>query len=118
MVRNRRILQLQVLKYFLYPIHPKFYYVPFMESELHPVNTLKSVSSCHLVLDQKSYPEVTIRGPGYTFPPNFHIVISYGMVRLGFTEKKIYNRPFQKLATILKHSRQTNMNIIRLVIFE
>ena len=31
-----------------------------MESELRPVCTLKGVSSCHLVLDQKSYPEVQV----------------------------------------------------------
>ena len=38
-------------------MRPKFHNVPFMDSELRPVWSLKGVSMYHLVSDQKSYPE-------------------------------------------------------------
>ena len=71
-------------------MRPKFYTVPLMDFELRPVWSFKGVAIFLLGVGSKIVPRGDHPRLRLHLFPNLHLIISYGMVRIGFTEKDIY----------------------------
>ena len=91
MLRDRKILQLQkVSKYSSAPDASKILYCSIDGFRVTPCLEFQRCRNFLLGVGSKIVPRGDHPRLRLHLSPNLHLIISYGMVRIGFTEKYIY----------------------------